>query len=67
MNGKYLLDTSVIVEIFQANHDVLHRLSQAAEVFVPVLAVGELLYGAVKSSRTAENLQQVDELSVVFW
>lgn len=59
MNGKYLLDTSVIVEIFQGNRKVLHSLSSAAEVFVPVVAIGELLYGATKSSRKKENIQQV--------
>ena len=40
--------------------NVLDNVIRAREVFVPAIAVGELVYGALKSARVAENLQQVD-------
>ena len=34
---------------------VLDHLEQAAEVFIPAVALGELFFGAAKSSRASEN------------
>jgi len=49
MNGKVLLDTSIIIALFGQDEAVLKHLQGTAEVFVPVIAVGELYYGAYKS------------------
>lgn len=62
MNGKYLLDTSIIVELF-ANDRAVHKcLEKAESVFIPSIAVGELYYGAIKSARMQENMEQVKRL-----
>ncbi len=61
MNGRYLLDTSVIIDLFGADEKIKKNLAEAAEVFVPSIAVGELYYGAHKAGRPQENLAQVDE------
>ena len=62
MSGKYLLDTSVIIALFAGDEAVLGHLEQAAEVFVPSIALGELYYGAWKSANPRENLNRIDEL-----
>lgn len=39
------------------------RLSTAAEVFVSSIVLGELFYGAHKSSRVTENLKKIAEFA----
>jgi tRNA(fMet)-specific endonuclease VapC len=62
MGGKFLLDTSVLVALFADDASVKEKLVQADEVFIPVIAVGELYYGALKSQRVQENLAIMDKL-----
>ena len=64
MSGRYLLDTNIIIALFADKAIVKNNLSQADEVFIPSIAIGELCYGARKSRRTQANLAIVDELVV---
>ncbi len=50
MNGRYLLDTRVIIALFAADAAVMEKLEQASEIFIPCMAIGELYYGAWKFS-----------------
>ena len=50
MNGKYLLDTNIVIAILAGETNVLERLVESDEVFVPVVVLGELYYGARKSA-----------------
>lgn len=52
MDGsRYLLDTSAIIALQRENESLKQRLSIATDVFLPVVAVGELYYGAYRSQR----------------
>jgi len=48
MNGKYLLDTNIVIAIFGGDPVVLERLVQPNEVFLPTNVFGELYYRARK-------------------
>ena len=61
MNGRYLLDTNIIIAFFGSELVVKNNLVQANEVFIPSIAVGELCYGARKSGRSKENLERIEE------
>jgi tRNA(fMet)-specific endonuclease VapC len=61
--GRFLLDTSVIVPLFAGDPRVAQALGNAADVFVPSVALGELFYGARKSSRSSANLAQTEALA----
>jgi tRNA(fMet)-specific endonuclease VapC len=63
MNGRYLLDTNVIIALFAEDRAVKDNLGEAGEVFVPSIAIGELCYGARKSARAKENLARIDEFA----
>jgi tRNA(fMet)-specific endonuclease VapC len=63
MSGNYLLDTSVLIELFAKDKNVLARLESAESTFIPSIALGELHYGARKSSRTEKNLEQLGALA----
>ncbi len=61
MNGKFLLDTNIVIALFADDNTVKTRLQQAEEVFVASTAVGELYYGAIKSSQIGANLARIGE------
>jgi len=62
MNGRYLLDTNIIIALFASEAAVQTNLANVSEVFISSIVVGELCYGARKSARTVENLERIDEL-----
>ncbi|NES19283.1 MAG: type II toxin-antitoxin system VapC family toxin [Symploca sp. SIO3E6] len=62
MNGRYLLDTNIVIALFADEAVVKNNLVQAEEVFLPSIVIGELCYGARKSGRKQANLARVDEL-----
>jgi tRNA(fMet)-specific endonuclease VapC len=59
--GRFLLDTNIVIALFTGEAAVEQRLIQSDEVFVPSIVVGELYYGARKSTRVIENLERIDE------
>ena len=61
MSGKFLLDTNIVIALFAQDASVTFHLSNADEVFVPSVVIGELTYGAHKSSRVQENLKRIEE------
>jgi tRNA(fMet)-specific endonuclease VapC len=65
MNGRYLLDTNVIIAFFAGEGRVRAGLDEADEVFLSSTAIGELYYGARKSSKPDENLARQHELTLV--
>jgi len=60
MNGRYLLDTNIIIALFADELIIKENLKVAKEIFIPNIAVGELYYGARKSNRCESNLKVID-------
>ncbi len=52
---KIVLDTNAYVELLNGNEHVLNALGKAENVYLPVIAIGELLTGFKGGSREAEN------------
>ena len=63
MSGRYLLDTNIAIALFANETEVIDSLSQAEELFVPCIVLGELCFGARKSVRVKENLLRVDDFA----
>src|SRR5437870_9327528 len=63
MTGKYLLDTNIVIAIFAGVTDVLERLAESNEVFLPTIVLGELYYGARKSTHVDANIARIDDLA----
>ena len=63
MNGKLLLDTNIMIAIFAGDAEVKTSLAGANEIFVPSIALGELYYGAHKSSRVEANIVRINEFA----
>jgi tRNA(fMet)-specific endonuclease VapC len=60
MSGRYLLDTNIIIALFAA---VKTHLAETDEVFISSIAIGELCFGARKSTRVQDNLARVDDFA----
>jgi tRNA(fMet)-specific endonuclease VapC len=58
-SGKFLLDTNIVIALFAEDSAVKQRISGTAEVFVSIIVLGELYYGALKSSRVESNLETI--------
>ena len=60
-----LLDTNVVIALLRQEDDALAELEVAGtdSLFVSVIALGELRFGARKSGRVAENLQRVEDFA----
>lgn len=63
MNGRVLLDTNIIIAVWANDVAVTEQLARVPEVFVPVIALGELYCGARKSAWSTKNLARIDELA----
>ncbi len=61
--GRLLLDTNAAIALFRRDASLGQLLATAVETFVPSVALGELYYGAYKSSRTAANLARVQRFA----
>jgi tRNA(fMet)-specific endonuclease VapC len=62
MSGKFLLDTNIVIALFADEVTIKSNLTQASEVFIPSIVIGELCYGARKSGRVGANLARINEL-----
>jgi len=55
MSGKYLLDTNIVIALFAEDPAVQKHMARAGEIFIPVIVIGELYFGAFKSGRPRAN------------
>ena len=63
MSGSYLLDTNIVIAFFSGESTVMDGFTQADEVLLPSIVLGELVFGARKSNRASENLARIEDLS----
>jgi len=62
MNGELLLDTNAVLRLFADDPAVHGRLAQCSRLLLSVIVLGELYYGAKKSTRVEENLKRIARL-----
>ena len=63
MSGKCLLDTNIVIALFADETGVKENLVKTDEVFVSSIVIGELYYGARKSTRSKENVSRIDKFA----
>lgn len=57
-----LLDTNIAIAYLNRESTIVQLVQQASEVYVPVIAAGELLHGALNSRHARENVAKVHDL-----
>jgi len=63
--GRYLLDTNIVIALFDNEPTVTASLRKVQDIFVPSIVIGELYYGAQGSGRVKQNVARVDNFVVV--
>jgi tRNA(fMet)-specific endonuclease VapC len=61
MSGKFLLDTNIVIALFNNEPDVVENLHNAADVYLPVTVAGELFFGARNSLRYRQNIKKIEQ------
>lgn len=61
MNGKYLLDTNIVIALFSEDKEVIEKIRNAREIYIPSIVLGELFYGAYNSSKQKKNLERLEK------
>jgi tRNA(fMet)-specific endonuclease VapC len=59
MSGNYLLDTNIVIHFFAQDEDIESRLGKAEKVFLPIIVLGELFFGAFNSKEITSNLDKL--------
>ncbi|MGD0898470.1 MAG: type II toxin-antitoxin system VapC family toxin, partial [Thermoguttaceae bacterium] len=60
MNGSFLLDTNVVIRLLRGDVDIRDRIAQQSRILVPVIAIGEVYFGAMKAARAGDNLRRIN-------
>jgi tRNA(fMet)-specific endonuclease VapC len=64
MSGsRFLLDTNIVIALWANDATVTSQLAAVQEVFVPIIVLGELYYGAQKSAWSTKNIARIDEFA----
>ncbi len=58
MSGEIALDTSVAVRFLNGDAAITARVLAVPEIVLPMVVVGELLFGAENSTRPLQNLSR---------
>lgn len=65
MSGKYLLDSNIVIDVFRGNEEAIARISQIENIYLPVIVLGELYFGANKSNQLQRRLAEIERLMKV--
>ena len=63
MNGEYVLDSNIIIDIFRGKQTTINQLSNLTKTYIPSIVLGELYFGANKSNKTEERLRESSNLN----
>lgn len=58
MSGKLALDTDIAIKFLNGDTAIDNFLSNYSEIYLPVIVVGELIYGALNSKHAEQNLER---------
>lgn len=58
MSGKIALDTNVSIKFLNGDKAVESIILKYYEIYLPVIVVGELVFGALNSRHTEQNLSR---------
>ena len=59
---RFTVDTNIVIALLEGDEAVLKLFEQSEGIYLPFPVKGELIFGAFKSSRTAENMVRLELL-----
>jgi tRNA(fMet)-specific endonuclease VapC len=66
IGDKVLLDTNIALALLNGDREVQKRLEEAQAVYLPIIVIGELYFGAEYSIRLKHNFASLKKISVRF-
>ena len=60
MNGRYLLDTNIVIPFLADNSLIKQRIQQAAEIFIPVIEI-------IRSEKVLKGFPGRTEADLFVW
>ena len=64
MSGnKFLLDTNIITAWLKGEKPVADKIDKAKEIYIPIIVVGELYYGALYSTPIQKNISDIKTIT----
>jgi Predicted nucleic acid-binding protein, contains PIN domain len=61
--NKFLLDTNIISGWLKGESELADKIDKAEVVYIPIIVIGELYYGAAFSTQVARNTANVKALT----
>jgi tRNA(fMet)-specific endonuclease VapC len=65
MNGKFLLDTNVVIRLFARDAAVERQMEANPNIFLSSFVLGELYYGAYRSELVERNCNKIAQFAVL--
>lgn len=62
MNGSYLLDSNIIIDLFANDTLIVNELQKLEKVLIPAIVLGELYYGVYNSGNIEKNSKEIERL-----
>ncbi len=57
--NKLLLDTNIIIALLKGELAIAVQIESASEIFIPVIVIGELYYGAYYTIQTEKGILEI--------
>ncbi len=59
--NKVLLDTNIVIEVFDGNKDIADKLNDLSEFYLPSIVLGELYIGINRVINKAKHLKKLND------
>ena len=60
--NNYLLDTNIISALFKVEEIIASKITEANEIYIPVIAIGELYYGAELTGDKSKYIIHIEDI-----
>jgi tRNA(fMet)-specific endonuclease VapC len=64
--NNILLDTNIVSALFKGEVSIANQIDQSEEIYIPVIVIGELYYGAEYSTQVSKNIANIITLSKTY-
>ncbi len=59
--NKFLLDTNIVIEIFDGNKEIADRLNDLSEFYISAVVAGELFIGINRVANKSKHLKKLND------
>lgn len=63
IGNRFLLDTNIVSAWLQGDTPIADNIDKATAVYIPIIVIGELYYGASFSTQVQKNTENVKKLT----